>query len=267
MRKLIGNFFLELYRRRAVIFELARRDFQRQYQGSYLGFVWMFFQPLLFILVLFTVFTLGFRAGATIDVPFGVYLVSGIICWQYFSQNFSSMTRVIGEHSYLVKKVDFSLSILPIVKLLGSLLPHVFLLMVAIGLAWQQGFAPSLYTLQVIYYYFSSVALLLGVGWLTSSTSIFVKDVSKIVSVLVQFGFWLTPIFWNIAMVPEQYRWVIKLNPVFYLVSGYRDSLIYQTPFWQRPWETIYYWLFTLLFMYAGVHVYRKLRPHFAEVV
>lgn len=267
MRKLINNFFLALYRKRWVILELAKRDFQRQYQGSYLGFVWMFLQPLLFISVLFMVFTLGFRVGKSGDIPFGVYLITGIICWQYFSQNLGAMTRVIQEHVFLVKKVDFSLSVLPVVKLMSSLVPHLFLVIVSIGFAWQQGYGPTVYTLQVAYYLLATASLLLGLGWLTSSTNIFVKDVANVVKVITQFGFWLTPIFWNIQMVPEQYRWIINLNPAVYLVNGYRDSIVYQIPFWDKPWDTVYYWCITLLFLYAGVHVYRKLRPHFAEVV
>jgi ABC-type polysaccharide/polyol phosphate export permease len=108
--------------------------------------------------------------------------------------------------------------------------------------------------------------LLLGLGWMTASTSIFVSDVKKLVMVLIQFGFWLTPIFWNISKIPEKFRWIIELNPMYYIVTGYRDSIITQVPFWERG-NTIYFWCFTLVCLYLGISIYRKLRPHFAEVI
>ena len=261
------DFVLDIVRKKHIIYELAKRDFQRQYQGSYLGFVWMFLQPLIFISVLHTIFSLGFRDGASDNMPFSLYLIIGMVCWMYFSENFSAICGIIRNHSFLVKKVDFRLSVLPLVKMASSLIPHLVLLLVAICIAWYQGYAPSFYTLQIFYYTLAMCLLLLGLGWITSSTSIFVKDVSKVVGILVQFGFWLTPLFWNIQMIPNEYHWIVKLNPIYYIVTGYRDSIVSQIPFWARTEETIYFWSVTLFFLWVGISVYRKLRPHFAEVI
>lgn len=263
----ISAFITDIVSKRSLIYELSKRDFQQQYQGSYLGIVWMFLQPLLFISVLYLIFSLGFKAQATMEIPFSLYLVCGMVSWLFFVGNLSSTTNVIHSHAYLVKKVDFRLSILPIVKILSSLIPHLFLVAVAIALSWYHGYHPGLHTIQIIYYLVALSLLLLGIGWLTSSTSIFVTDVSNVVTVITQFGFWLTPIFWNISMIPERYHWLIKLNPLYYIVSGYRDSIILGTPFWAKPEETLYFWGITILTLVAGIHVYRKLRPHFAEVV
>lgn len=259
-------FFRDIVDKRSIIFELVKRDIQQQYMGSYLGIVWLVLQPLLFISVLYSVFTLGFRAGASGDMPFSIYLVTGMVAWLHFTANFSANTGAIRNYSFLVKKVDFRLSILPIVKMGSSLVSHVFLIFVAICMAWYQGYPPTFYTLQVIYYLIAMSALLLGLGWVTSSTSIFIKDVIKIVAVFVQFGFWLTPIFWNISMIPEKYRWLIELNPMYYIITGYRDSIVSQVAFWERD-GTVYFWLFTLACLYLGINIYRRLRPHFAEVI
>lgn len=220
---------------RSLLFDLARRDYQQQYQGAYLGFLWVYIQPLLFIGVLYLIFTLGLRAQQTMAVPFALYLICGMVCWTFLSGNMSSIGSVVSSHAFLVKKVEFDLSILPFVKILSSMTSHVFLLCVAIGLAWYQGFHPSWYTLQVFYYFLCMCVLLTGVGWITSSTSVFVRDVSNVVAIVTQFGFWLTPIFWNLSMLPAQYQWIIKLNPAYYLVSGYRDAILLGIPFWHRP--------------------------------
>jgi len=261
------NFLLDIILKRDIIYELAKRDFQQQYQGSYLGFVWMFLQPLVYIFVLYTVFSLGFRAGTVEGMPFSLYLISGMIAWSYFSENLGGICGIIRGYSFLVKKVDFRLSVLPLVKMASSLVAHIALVLVAIGLAWYQGYAPSVYSLQVIYYTFCMCMLLLGVGWITSSTSLFVRDVAKLVALMVQFGFWLTPLFWNIQMIPQAYQWIVKLNPVYYIVTGYRDSIISHIPFWDRLEEGVVFWCITLTILLLGISIYRKLKPHFAEVI
>lgn len=267
MRQSISAFITDIFKLRRIIYELAKRDFQQQYQGSYLGLVWMFLQPLIFFSVLYMVFTLGFRSGTTTEMPFELYLISGMISWMFFSETFSASTNVIRSYAFLVKKVDFRLSLLPIVKMLSALAPHLFLLLVAIALCWYRGYAPSFYTLQIVYYLAAMMSLLLGLGWLTASTSLFVKDVTNVVAIIVQFGFWLTPIIWNIDRIPEQYQWLVRLNPFYYIVTGYRDSLISRVPLWDRPEQVLYFWAVTCTFLVLGMMVFRKLRPHFAEVI
>lgn len=266
MYKSAYYFLRDILYKRTVIYELVKRDVQQQYTGSYLGAIWIFLQPLLFVSVLYAVFTLGFRAGNSVDMPFAVYLILGILPWMYFSRNLVSNTEVIGKYSFMVKKVDFRLSVLPIVTMLGALIPHLFLMLIAIALSWHQGFPPSIYTFQLLYYFFAMFTLLLGLAWLTSSSSLFIKDVSNVVSVLVQFGFWLTPIFWNIQLVPEKYRWLLELNPMYYIVSGYRDSVVAHVAFWEKG-STLYFWSITLVIVALGINVFKKLKPHFAEVV
>ena len=235
--------------------------------GSYLGFVWVYLQPLLFISVLYVIFTVGFRTSHTVDgVPFIVSLVTGMIAWFYIAENLNAGASVIKQHAFLLKKVDFRLSMLPIVKLMSSSVPHLFFIAIAVAVAALNGIYPSLYLLQTGYYFSASVLLLLGMAWLTSSTNLFVPDVSKIISIVVTFGFWLTPIFWDISTISPKYQWLVKLNPAAYIVQGYKDSIIFHTGFWQRPWQTLYFWCVTLFLLWAGITVFKKLRPHFAEV-
>jgi ABC-type polysaccharide/polyol phosphate export permease len=263
------GFVLDLWRSRSLIMDLSKRDYRQQNQGSYLGMVWNYLQPILFIAVLYSIFTFGFKSGADVgNIPFSIYLVSGMICWQYFSSNLTAITGVIKSYSFLVKKIDFRLSTLPIVKLISSLLPHIVLSLLAVALAFYQGIAPGFHTLQLIYYYLCMVLLLLGLGWLTASTSVFVKDVSNVVSVVTQFGLWLTPIFWHIDKMPEKIQWILKINPMYYVVTGYRDAITGGIYFWQRPLsETIIFWATAMFFIIVGAVAFRRLKPHFAEVV
>ncbi len=261
-------FLRDTVRLKGIILELAKRDYQQANQGSYLGFLWNYLQPLLYIGVLYAVFTLGFRQGATQDgLPFSLYLLSGMMCWLYFAGNLSSISGVIRAYSFLVKKVDFRLSILPFVKLLSSLLPHTLLLGLLILAASLNGLQPGLHTLQLLYYYLCMACLLTGIGWITSSASLFIPDIRNFVGLVTQFGLWLTPIFWSTNQVPQPYQWLVSINPVSYLVTGYRDSLSGNHYFWERPQESLVFWGMTMALLATGTVVYRRLKPHLAEVV
>ena len=263
----IKNFIGIIFRKKDAIYELAKRDFQAQNKNTYLGIIWGYVQPLTYILLLVIVFSVGLRSNPGGDVPFVVYLISGMIPWQFFSGTLTSLTQVVKTHSFLVKRGDFSLGILHIAKILSDLVPHLILLGIAIIVSWFHGLSPDVYTFQLIYYIGAMFFLLLGLGWITSSTSIFVQDVSNVVTIIAQFGFWFTPIIWNITRIPERYQWIVKLNPMCYIVYGYRDSLIYKIPFWSKPYETLYFWFFTTVVLLIGVVVFRRLKPHFGEVI
>jgi lipopolysaccharide transport system permease protein/teichoic acid transport system permease protein len=253
--------------RRQAISELAKRDFEQQFRGSYLGFIWAFLQPLTLVGMLYVIFELGFRAGISGSIPFAVYLISGMVSWVFFAGNLGASAGVFRTYAFLIKKVNFRLSVLPVVKLLSSLPVHIALVLSAIALAWVEGYPPSLYTFQLVYYFIGMCVLLVGIYFLAASTSIFVKDVTNFVAVTAQFGFWLTPIFWNINMLPERYHYLVKLNPMYYVVTGYRESIALHVPFWHKPFEALYFWSLSLMVLVLGITVYRRLKPHFAEVL
>lgn len=262
------KFITDIYKKKELLIELAKRDFQQQYMGSYLGFVWIYLQPLLFVAIIYAIFSFGLKSASTLDnTPFVVYLIVGIVPWFYISGNLTTNTRVILQHSFLLKKVDFRLSILPIVNLISSFPAHAFLIFISIIVASFNNIYPSLYIFQLIYYFIAMNLLLLGIGWFTSSTQLFISDISKIVGLVVTFGFWLTPIFWSSQSIPEEYKWILYMNPFAYIVDGYRDSLYLEVGFWEKPYETLFFWLITIFVLFVGIVVFKKLRPHFAEVV
>lgn len=263
----IRRFSNTLWEKRGAIYEVAKRDLEAQFKNTYLGMIWAFLQPMVFVITLWVVFTVGLRSNPGGEVPFVVYLISGMIAWQYFSTTFPSLTGVVQAHSFLVKKGDFNLALLHVAKLLAGLLPHFVLILVVIGVCWLHGLPPTLYCLQILYYLAGMVVLLLGLGWITSSTNVFIQDVGNIVGIIVQFGFWLTPIVWNVKIVDPKYQWIVHLNPAAYIVDGYRDSMIYHRAFWSKPYETAYFLLFTLIVLWIGSVVFRRLKPHFGEVI
>ncbi len=95
----------------------------------------------------------------------------------------------------------------------------------------------------------------------------FYRDVGHILAVLLNLWFWLTPIVWVTDMIPEPYRGYLQMNPMMYLVMGYKNSFLYHVPFWQDPGWSLYFWGLTLVLLVGGGAVFRRLKPEFAEVL
>jgi homopolymeric O-antigen transport system permease protein len=261
------DFLLTIVRRRFLILEMAKRDIALQYVGSLLGFFWTFINPMVMIFILWLVFSVGFRAAPKGNVPFVVWLTAAMAIWNTFQEIIMGSTGSIIGNAHLVKKVVFPLSILPVVKLVGSFITHAVFLLVLLTLILLYKMPFSLYWLQFLYYFVAMSVLALGLSWITSSINIFARDTGQIVNVILQFGFWGTPIFWDLGIMPAKVQFVLKLNPMFYIVQGYRDSFIYFVPFWHHWQMTLYYWAVTLFVFTLGAIIFLRLRPHFADVL
>lgn len=264
---LFVRFLATLYQSRGLIIDLTHRDIRARYLGSYLNFVWAFIQPSVTILILWFVFEIGFRVPHVGNYPFILWLLPGIIPWFFFSDSLGSATQSILDYSYLVKKVVFKVSVIPVIKILSALFIHMFFLIALFIVFWASGNGPHLYSLQVFYYLFCMIVLLVGLSWITSALIIFVKDVGQVVAMILQFGLWVTPIFWDIKIMPQQYHSLMKLNPVFYITEGYRNSFLTGIWFWEYPNWSMNFWFFTGFAFIFGAVLFIKLRPHFADVL
>lgn len=252
---------------KSVIFQLAKRDYKNKYVGSFFGFAWTVVQPIVMIAILWIVFSVGFKVKEVNGAPFVAWLTVAIVAWNFFSDTLLTVTNVFSEYSYLVKKVHFRFALLPIVKLLSSLMTHLIFLVIAMFILLLSGIEITFYWIQALYYLVAMMVLLLGVSWITSCLQVFVKDVYQVVSIILQFGFWLTPVFWNIGLLPDNLHNIIRLNPMFYIVEGYRKSFIYGQPFWHDYTLGLYYWGFTLVLLIIGITLFKRLSPHFADVL
>ncbi|SFZ97659.1 Teichoic acid translocation permease protein TagG [hydrothermal vent metagenome] len=261
------DFLKAIIKNRTLLLSLTKNDLKQKYQGNFLGVAWALIQPTATIVIFWFVFQVGFKSKPVDNFPFILWLVAGMFPWFYFAEGLSNGTNSIIANSFLVKKVVFRVSLLPIVSLLSALGIHIFFIFFMFAMFVYYGYMPEIYWLQLIYYVFALSIFLLGLSWITSSVVVFFKDMGQLVAIIIQFGFWLTPIFWNIAIIPEKYHWLIELNPIVYIIEGYRNSMIYHKWFWEDMHMTIYYWVFTLVIFMIGGLTFKKLRPHFADVL
>jgi lipopolysaccharide transport system permease protein len=261
-----ANFLRHILNNRYMLYELTRRDFKQKYAGDMMGLAWAVLDPLAMMAIFWLIFGLGFRGGRDMGVPFVAYLITGLASYMCFQGSLSQATGSIKAYSFLLKKVDFRVSILPMVKIFSEYLLHCIVVAVMVVILIANGIYPSLYWSQFLYYAVAMGVLLLGLSWFSSAVSLFFPDINNIISILLRFLFYLTPIFWNIEMLPKKVHWMMKLNPMYYIVTGYRDSFLFRRGFWEEPFLGLYFWGVTALVLMIGIMVFSRLKPHFADV-
>lgn len=261
------RFLTDIFKDRAILWGLAKNDVRAKFASSILGSVWAFIQPMVTLLVFWFVFQVGFKNPPVSNVPFVVWFAPAYLVWSFFSEALMSGTNCLTEYGYLVRKVNFRVSIIPLVKIISSALVHVFFIFFIFFLLIFYRIPLSIYNVQVIYYFICTIFLLVGMCWLLSAIAPFLKDTVNVVGVMIQIGFWLTPIFWTTDGMESWVQDVLRINPMFYICRGYRDAFIDQTWFWERGYDNLIFWVIACTFFVAGAYLFHKLRPQFADVL
>lgn len=263
----------ELVQSRELIWKLAKNDFKKRYAGSYLGFLWALIQPVITVLMYWIVFDVIFNTrsemvSSGVEVPYVLFLTAGLVPWFYFSEAITNGTNALLEYSYLVKKVVFNISILPIIKLIAATFIHVFFVVVLLVIAAIYGYYPTPYTIQVVYYSICLFVLVLAMSYCTCAIVVFFRDLAQIINIALQVGMWATPVLWNIGMIhDDRMLTVIKLNPLVYIVNGYRNAIYGDEWFFEHFYSSTYFWIFTVTLFCVGSLIFKRLKVHFADVL
>lgn len=260
-------YFISLIRHRDAIIEIAKRHLENQHKNKLLGAVWNYLQPLLLLLILFFVIKYGLKANPAGNSSFLLYLLTGILPWGFFTSTLTTLTHIIKDYSFLVKKGKIRLSIIHIGVILGAFTTHIFQLSMVMVLGCFLGAAPDWSWLMLFYLFGSLLVLLLGLGWFFSAICLFIEDLLSFIDILLYFGFWVTPVFWNRSFIPESYQWIVSYNPMFYIINGYRMIILHHDTSWIFSVYTLFFWGITLSFLLLGALVFKQLRPHYGDVL
>ena len=263
---------VELWDSRKLIWKLAKNDFKNRFAGSYLGKIWAFVQPVITVAMYWFVFdyVMGTRAEAlagTIQIPYVIWLTAGLVPWFFFTEAITGGTMALLEYSYLVKKVVFKISVIPIIKIISASFTHIFFVCFMLVVYVCMGYAPDLYLLQLPYYSFCLFLFVLALVYSTCAMVLFFRDLAQIINIFLQVGMWATPILWDVNTVPPIMQFVLKINPMYYIVNGFRSAMFEKTWFWQDFYSTMYFWIVTVVFFGIGALIFRRLKVHFADVL
>jgi len=264
----ISHFFHTLTNSRYLMGTLIWRDFQSRYLSSFIGLPWAFVQPAVYVLVVWFAFTYGLRAGVTeTGVHFGAWLIAGLIPWLFISQTMIVSCMAITEYGYLIKKTQFPVILIPVIKIFSGMIVHAVMLgCIILLLIFSFGVPPTMYWVQIFYYLFATVFLLSGIGWFVSAINVFIKDMAHIVNIFTTILFWATPIIWPYGMISESnLRYIALLNPFFYITEGYRYTFIEQRWFFEFVEMNVFFWAISVAIFIVGLHTFRRLRPGFGD--
>ena len=251
-----------LYNYRELLKSNIKKEIRGKYKGSFLGVLWSFVNPLLTVLVYALVFPFILKNRPD---NYLVYLIVGMLPWTFFTTVINQGTFTILGNAGIIKKVYFPREILPISVVASGLVNFmisciiilIFLIFTGIGISWYILLFPFIVLIQCL--------LSLGIIFITSAINVYVRDAEYIITFILNMLFYATPILYDPATFGNKFQWIFQLNPMAIIIGGYRDVLFYQ----QMPNIQSLLILFatSMLLLFAGIGIFRKLEKGFAEEV
>lgn len=223
------NFARNLIERRSLLVQLVRRDFEQRFVGSAIGWLWSLVHPLVLLVSWYFAFSVLLQIrvdAAEVGPSYPLFLFAGMLPWLLFSETVQRSSTSLVEQANLITKTVFPAEVVPVSIYLSSLVSHLMALALAIAAAAVVlgNLSPALALLPI---YIAILGLFaIGLGWIVASLQVYLRDTSQVLSVVLTFWFWLTPIF-----VPEQrfhakVQFLLTANPLAYLVRAYREILL-----------------------------------------
>ena len=261
--------FSSFWTYRGLIGQLVRRDVEMRYRGSVMGLLWSLFNPIL-MLAVYT-FAFGFMLksrwseGSGSHGEFAIILFAGLIIQGWFAECFNRAPSLILGNVNYVKKVIFPLEILPWVAM-GSALFHtlISLLVLIISFAcihlyvhWTVIFLPVVL--------FPFLLLIMGLLWMLAAVGVYLRDVGQTVVIISMILLFVSPVFYPLNNIPDDFRWVFYLNPMTFIVEQTRAIVIWgKMPLWN---DLAVYYSVSMVIAWSGLMIFQKLRGGFADVI
>ena len=261
----------EVWKHRLLIRTLVSRELKARYRGTVLGFFWSFFNPLLLMIVYTIVFgfilkprdpSLGEGAW-----NYALYLFCGLLPWTWFSSSSNDSANVLMVNGNLIKKILFPAEVLPIVSVTSNFINFLFGLPILLVFLVVLGRPLTAYALLVPVVMLVQYIFTLGFSLLLSALTVHFRDIKDILSNLLTFWFFSTPIVYSLGMLgpTSKLRTVLDLNPMTHIIGGYHDCLFFGQLFhWKRLGITF---LAALILFWIGSAVFDRLRDSFPEEV
>ena len=262
------HFVLNLVQRRSLLFELVRRDFHQRFVGSAAGWLWGVVHPLLMLASWYFVFGICMKATVPKDAgteSYAFFLFVGNLPWLLFQETIVRSAASLLDHSNLITKTVFPSELIPVSIFLSSLIHHgisIGLAAVAIGF-FDNGMSPMMWFLPL--YIVLTGMMAIGFGWMAAALNVYLRDTAQVVQVGLMLWFWITPIFITKELVPARLQFLVRWNPMSYVVSGYR-SLMFTTD-WPNWGELGVLAVFASVIFVAGALFFRQLKRGFADVL
>ena len=254
------NIFKNLYQYRELLKTSIKKDIGGKYKKSFLGILWSFINPLLQIAVYAIIFPIIMRNNIE---NYTVFMVCGLIPWTYFANVINRSSFVMIENGNIIKKVYFPREILPISIVTSETVTFVISSIIILLFVLGSGMGLSIYILLYPLLLLAQYIMQIGFSLIVSSITVYFRDLQHFIGVFLQLLFYATPIVYSLQTIPEELRWILKLNPMTYVIEGYRNIFYYQ----QMPDVGQIFAVigFGIILAIIGYMIFNKLQKRFAE--
>ena len=251
------------------IIKMAQSDLRKTYRASALGWAWAVIRPVVTILVYWCAMVVGFKKGKSIgEYPYFLWLISGLVPWFFMSDMLTLGTDCMRKNRHLITKMSYPVSTIPTFTAVSKMFINVILMVIVIIFYCLMGFYPTIYYLQILFY--GMLSFMFFDCWATFAAPISAisQDFSNLVRSIVFAVFWLSGILWNIDTIENPIiRVILKINPVTYLVTGFRASLMSRNWFFETPRWTLVFLAELIIMFFLGLWSYGKLRKEIPDVL
>lgn len=271
---------ITVFREQFKHFNLIRRislyELKNNNSANYLGIAWEIISPLIQIAVYWFVFGYLISGGKQREIPnpdgegtlqFFPWLIAGLIIWMFFQPAATQGSKSIYSRLRLLSKMNFPMSIIPNITVFSKLYPHLILIGIAFIIMQITGYTVSIYILQLPYFVFAAFAFTYTFALFMSTLTTLIRDLQLLLQATLRMVLYLTPILWVSQSLPDFLKTLMKLNPLYYLVEGYRASLLGQNGwYFITSWEyTLYFWAVTIVLFIIASALHMRFRRHFID--
>ena len=254
--------FKDLYNYRELLKTSVKKDIGGKYKNSFLGVLWSFINPLLQILVYALIFPLVMKNGGSYK-DYTVFMVCGLIPWAYFTTVINRASFIMIENGNILKKVYFPRSILPLSLVTSETINFLVSCIIILAFIVIKGFGISKFILFFPLVLLIQYVVLLGVALIFSAVTVYMRDIQHFIGVVLQLLFYATPIVYSIDTIPEGFRWILKWNPMTYIIEGYRAIFYNQTMPDLKALGIL--GIISIVILIVGYLLFSKLQKRFAE--
>lgn len=267
--KIIREIITDHIRYREQLPRLALSDLKNSYKDSVLGWLWTVIKPAINIAMRYFAFVVGLRIGHEVNGhPYFLWFIAGLVPWFYLSEVFVTGANSLRKYSYLITKIRFPISTIPTFVSLSHMITHLTLMLILFAVFMIAGYRPDIYWLQLPFYtlmmylFFRAWSLFAGV------LSCFSKDFYNLTRSLTSVLLWVSAVFYDADRISNTFaRELVNSNPVTYIVTGYRDALVNQVWFWDKPLALLRFGILYGILLIFAVSTYGRLKERIPDVL
>ena len=254
------NVFQNLYNYRELLKTSVKKEVRSKYKNSFLGVLWSFLNPLLQIVVYAIIFSLILKNK---QEHYAIFLCCGLIPWTFFSASINKSAFTIIENGNIIKKVYFPREIIPISVVTAETINFLISTLIILVFVVCGGMGISKYILFYPIILIAQYLVILSISLIISSICVYFRDLQHFIGIVLQLLFYAAPIVYSQNTIPEEYQWILKFNPMTYIINAYRDIFYYQNSIEIKPILLLI--IGSIIACIIGYMIFSKLQKGFAE--